>query len=182
MHTTPDRYWHDATLGCPATLRPWLRDHGSLTQRLQQHCTAFSVAPLRSGLARIAHDESMLLGVPAQRLAYSREVFLLADGCPVVFAHSTCAPAHLQGPWGALAGLGQRSLGSLLFSHPLVRRCPLRFKSLGRGNPLYRRATERLIRPPATLWARRSLFLLHDSPLLVTEVFLPAVLDLRPRN
>ncbi|MBW8076756.1 MAG: chorismate lyase, partial [Gallionella sp.] len=38
--------------------------------------------------------------------------------------------------------------------------------------------------PPATLYARRSLFYLHGAPLLVTEVFLPEILELgcRIRN
>jgi chorismate--pyruvate lyase len=30
---------------------------------------------------------------------------------------------------------------------------------------------------PDCLWARRSLFLLNNSPILVTEVFLPGVLE-----
>ena len=34
--------------------------------------------------------------------------------------------------------------------------------------------------PPVSLWARRSLFVLCGSPLLVTEVFLPAILTLAP--
>jgi chorismate-pyruvate lyase len=33
---------------------------------------------------------------------------------------------------------------------------------------------------PASLWARRSLFLFGGSRLLVTEVFLPAILALAP--
>jgi chorismate lyase len=32
--------------------------------------------------------------------------------------------------------------------------------------------------PPQKLWARRSLFTLHDAPLLVTEIFLPDILRL----
>ena len=35
-------------------------------------------------------------------------------------------------------------------------------------------------RPPARLWARLSLFVLRQSRLLVTEVFLPAILALTP--
>jgi len=31
---------------------------------------------------------------------------------------------------------------------------------------------------PVNLWARRSLFTLHGQSILVTEVFLPAILDL----
>ena len=166
------------TSGCNPALRPWLHDHGSLTQRIQQRCKKFSVQPVRSGLARIAFDEATLLGIAPHRLAYSREVFLFADGQPVVFAHSTTACEHLHGAWKAMSGLGNRSLGSLLFTHPLVIRQPLRFKALRSHHPLYRSATQTLGAAPDTLWARRSLFTLHGAPLLVTEVFFPQILKL----
>ncbi|MDD4964934.1 MAG: chorismate lyase [Gallionella sp.] len=180
MHLTiPDRFWRRDTLGCPAALHPWLHDHGSLTQRIQQRCSQFAVHPIRSGLARIAYDEAALLGIPPHQLAYSREVFLYADGQPVVFAHSTLAAADLRGAWAAVSQLGNKPLGTLLFSHPLIRRMPLHFKALRPHHPLYRRAIAHLPYRPSHLWARRSLFYLHHAPLLVTEVFLPEIFDLR---
>ena len=172
-----DHFWHASTLDCAAPLLPWLHDHGSLTQRIRQRCGKFSVHSVRSGLARIAYDESALLGIRPQHLAYSREVLLHADGVAVVFAHSSCAAQHLRGAWAALGGLGNKPLGAMLFTNPLVERRPLRFKALGLHHPLYRRAAE-LEKVPRILWARRSLFFLYDAPLLVTEVFLPAILKL----
>ncbi|MDD5181434.1 MAG: chorismate lyase [Gallionellaceae bacterium] len=174
---TPDHFWNGSTLGCGQALAPWLHDHGSLTLRIQQHCKHFAVRPVRSGLARIACDESALLGMTPQRLAYSREVFLYADGRPVVFAHSTCATLHLRGAWAVLGGLGNKPLGAMLFAHPLVERSPLRFKALRSSHLLYRQATMSG-NVPGKLWARRSLFFLHGAPLLVTEVFLPEILKL----
>ena len=173
-----DTYLNAAALGSPAALLPWLRDRGSLTARIQQRCDVFSVQPVREGLARIALDESGVLGIPPQQCAWSREVFLLADGVPVVFAHSACAAADLRGPWSALRTLGSKPLGALLFTHPLVQRLPLHFKALPAQHPLYRSATQDLQNPPQRLWARRSRFTLHGAPLLVTEVFLPGILHL----
>jgi len=177
IHKT-DLFWHGAALGCEADLAPWLHDHSSLTQRIQQRCTRFAVCGVRSGLACIAPDEAALLGVAPQHLAYSREVFLYADGQPVVFAHSACARQHLRGAWSAVRGLGSRPLGALLFAHPLVERKPLHYKALRSPHPLYQRAAAVLSNPPGRLWARRSLFYLHGAPLLVTEVFLPEILRL----
>ena len=162
----------------PEAYAPWMHDHGSLTQRIQQRCKKFSVQPVRSGLARIAFDESSMLGIPSHHYAYSREVFLHADAQPVVFAHSACAPGYLRGAWQAMNGLGNRSLGSLLFTHPLVVRQPLHYLALRSHHPLYKRAAGVLTVPPQILWARRSLFHLHAAPLLVTEVFLPEILKL----
>ncbi len=77
-----------------------------------------------------------------------------------------------------MSDLGNRSLGSLLFTHPLVIRQPLHYKALRSHHPLYRSAAAVLTDAPDRLWARRSLFYLHDAPLLVTEVFLPEILKL----
>lgn len=173
-----DTYWPRAVVGCGAGLAPWLRDRGSLTQRIRRRCTTFMVRPLRSGLARIAYDEAALLGLSPQSRAWSREVFLYADGRPVVFAHSACAPQHLRGAWSGVVGLGGRPLGELLFSHPQVERRPLHYRALSPRHPLFRSAAAVLGDAPIRLWARRSLFTLHGAPLLVTEVFLPGVLRL----
>jgi len=172
-----DPYWKTLPQD-NAGYTPWLRDRGSLTLRIQQRCGHFAVRNIRSGLARIALDESALLGIAPRRLAYSREVFLLADNQPVVFAHSACAPQHLRGIWSAVRGLGNQPLGALLFTHPLVQREPLHYKALRSTHPLYQRAAAVLDDPPGKLWARRSLFHLHGAPLLVTEVFLPGILQL----
>lgn len=175
----PDRFWSSSSTGCASSLAPWLRDHGSLTLRIRRHSTDFRVHNVFDGLATAAHDETALLGIPARQRIYTREVFLIADGRPVVFAHSVVEARHLRGAWQPLQHLGNRSLGSLLFTHPLVRRKPLHFRALKPGHPLYRRASAALDATPAVLWARRSLFTLHAAPLLVTEVFLPNVLGLR---
>lgn len=173
-----DFYWQKLLLGA-AGYTPWLRDEGSLTRRIQQRCKLFTVRPLHSGLARVAYDEAALLGVAYDRHAFSREVFLYADGKPVVFAHSTCAHVDLHGAWRTMRGLGNRSLGTLLFTHPLVVRQPLRYKALQFHHPLYQSAAAVLGDVPDRLWARRSLFQLYGAPLLVTEVFLPEILKLK---
>ncbi len=170
--------WQTFLPAIEAGFEPWLHDRGSLTQRIQQRCGQFTVRPVRSGLARIAFDESAVLGIAPHQLAWSREVFLYADGRPVVFAHSACAPQHLRGAWTAVRGLGSKPLGALLFAHPQVARKPLHYKSLHVHHPLHRSAVSALGTTPDRLWARRSLFTLHGAPLLVTEVFLPEILKL----
>ena len=112
--------------------------------------------------------------------ALVREVCLYCDRKPVVFAHSVIKAAHLRGAWRRVTRLGNRPLGAALFADPRIGRYPLHQKKLNRHHELYRNAVAALdIAPPATLWARRSLFMLHNSPILVTEVFLPEILNLR---
>ena len=170
--------WHTFLPYPETSYTAWLHDRGSLTQRIQQRCERFEVRPVGSGLARIALDESALLGIAPRQLAYTREVFLYADDCPVVFAHSVVASQHLRGAWAAVRGLGNRPLGALLFSHPLVVRKPLHYKALRNTHPLFQRATSLLVKPVDRLWARRSTFYLCGVPMLVTEIFLPEILKL----
>lgn len=173
-----DRYWQSFLPDSAAGYAHWLRDHGSLTLRIQQRCAAFSVRNVGNCLAVAAHDETALLGLPPRQKIYTREVFLYADGKPVVFAHSVVAPQHLRGAWHALHNLGNKPLGVLLFTHPLVERAPLHYKALKPQHALFQRAAAMLDAAPERMWARRSLFSLRDAPLLVTEVFLPDILKL----
>ncbi|MGC2047418.1 MAG: chorismate lyase, partial [Gallionella sp.] len=147
-----DKFWHGAALGCGVDLAPWLRDHGSLTQRIQQRCTRFEVRNMHSRLARIALDESALLGIAPQQLAYAREVYLYADDQPVVFAHSVVAREYLCGAWSTVRSLGNKPLGAMLFAHPLVERNPLHYKVLRNTHPLYQSAVAELSDPPHRLW------------------------------
>ena len=113
-------------------------------------------------------------------MAWVREVYLVCRRTPVVFAHSVIDPRALDGAWRRVTRLGNRPLGAALFADPRIRRFPLRQKKLNRSHPLYARACAALrVRPPH-LWARRSLFMLRGMPILVTEVFLPGILKLRP--
>ena len=171
--------WHTFLPNIEVGYAPWLRTDGSLTLRIQQRCDNFSVRNVHNRLATAAYDETSLLGLPAQQKIYTREVFLHADGKPVVYAHSVVAAQHLRGAWHALRNLGNRPLGALLFAHPLVQRSALHFHALKPNHPLYRRAAVALDTPPQKLWARRSLFILRNAPLLVTEIFLPDILALK---
>lgn len=176
-----DKFWLGTSIGCGAELAQWLHDRGSLTRRIQQRCTSFNVRNVHSGLANIPQDESALLRIASKQLAYVREVYLYANDHPVVFAHSVVAREHLHGTWADVRGLGNKPLGAMLFAHPLVERKPLHYKALRYSHPLYQHAAHVLSAPPRRLWARRSLFYLHDAPLLVTEVFLPEILGLVSR-
>lgn len=107
-----------------------------------------------------------------------REVLLLHGTTPLVFAHTVFAAGGLRGAWRGIAGLGTRPLGAALFADPRIVRFPLRQKKLSRAHPLYRRAAAQLKKMPSPLWARRSIFAAGKSPILVSEVFLPAIHDL----
>lgn len=157
--------------------RHWLVDDGSLTQRLRAKCGQFSVEGVRQRWASPLPDEALLLRMRPHERALLREVSLCCDGMPVVFAHSVLPRDSLRGAWHNLGRLGAKPLGAALFANPDVVRTPLAFRKLLPRHALYVRAVASLAERPACLWARRSVFMLHNSPILVTEVFLPGVLE-----
>lgn len=157
-------------------LLSWLVDPGSLTARCVKSCRDFRVRVLRAGAGQPLADESRLLGIRPGQRAWVREVLLECDGVPVIYAH-TVLPVQPRGPltrW--LAGLGSRSLGSLLFSHPGFKRSPLQFGRLDGRHVLFHRAKRQIAAGRVLfLWARRSAHSLGGQSVLVTEVFLPAI-------
>ncbi|ANG64967.1 chorismate--pyruvate lyase [Marinobacterium aestuarii] len=150
-------------LAAPQPWRNWLQDRGSLTKRLTRASHGqFSVRLVRLGYARPTRSEARALGMPPRRQALIREVQLLGQGEPWVYARSVFPIDTLSGPQRQLRGVGSRSLGTLLFSDLSMQREPLQIGQLR-------------LHGSDPLWARRSVFRLANKPLLVCEVFLPAL-------
>ena len=172
-----DTYWQPAPAAAGA-YRPWLTDRGSLTARIKARCPDVRVEVVFQGLRRPDRDEGFLFTHRGRARVLVREVFLVCEGTPVVFAHTVLDPADLCGPWRSVAKLGTRPLGAALFADARIARHPLRSRKIGWHHELHRRLSASVAHAPRSLWARRSLFRLHDSPILVTEVFLPEILSL----
>lgn len=165
-------------------LRAWLQIDGSLSARLDAAGGPLAVRVLRQGPVRLDPAEARLLGCLPGAAAHGREVVLLADGRPVVFARSVLQAVHARGAWQALKGLGTRSLADLLFGTPRLTRSRFEFARFAPGSP-WAIAVHRRWRQATgddwgrrEVWARSSVFLRRGAPLLVTECFAPAVLSL----
>lgn len=160
------KYWNlaDGAFKAPHHWRPWLQDRSSLTRRLTRAAGGeFAVRVLAQRWSTPSADEARALGIPPRQLALIREVELLGrNGTPWVYARSVLPASTLTGRERRLRLLGNRSLGSLMFSDPSLSRSPLLTSSLQDEDG-------------CRYWARRSVFRLHNKPLLVCEVFLPAM-------
>lgn len=180
---------------CQQELCDWLQDTGSLTERLRQCCQHFRVQLQRTrAQVSLTVDQAAWLGVDR---AYCREVLLLCDNQPWVYASSLYSPAALKAV-PALGGLGERALGELLFEHPKLTRSDFEFAQLTR-NQWQQLLQEQAELGPASLfsniptntqasasdalpWARRSLLAIPQAGVLVTELFLPAAQRYRESN
>jgi len=172
-----DTYWQPAP-SAARRYRPWLTDRGSLTARIKARCAGVSVKVVFQGLRRADRDERFVFAHRGRARVLVREVFLYCGDTPVVFAHTVFDPQDLRGAWRGVAKLGNRPLGAALFADARIERYPLRHRKIGRHHDLHMRLSRVAPGAPPSLWARRSLFRLHNSPILVTEVFLPEILRL----
>jgi chorismate--pyruvate lyase len=172
--------WHEQAAGIPQPARRWLTVTHSLTAAVRAVSTDFAVRRRLEAWRRPLRDEAEALGVLPHERVWTREVVLADGATPLVFAHTIAARRALPA-WPWLRGLGDRPLGEVLFEHPGVSRRPHQFRRLDTRHPLYHSAARTLATAgPAAgafLYARRSVFVLHGQRLLVTEVFLPSLLD-----
>jgi chorismate--pyruvate lyase len=161
-------------------LRRWVTgDDGSLTARLVAASERFRVARLLQRPQRPLADEWQVLGQHDRTPALTREVLLICDDIPAIFAHTVVRQRHARRDWPFLRGLGERPLGGRLFVDPAVAREPFQLARLLPHHPL-RQALQRVLpamAPLPMLPARRSVFRRGDGVMLVTEVFLPDLLS-----
>lgn len=164
-------------------MRAWLTAGGSLTARLTAHSGAFRVQRLHQRTAMCLHDEARAIGLQRPGRVWEREVLLRCDDVPVVFAHTVVPMSATAADWPLFNALGERSLGSTLFYDPRVTRGELEFARIRAGHPLMQRASAALgVEADTILYARRCLYRRRRGTLLVTEVFLPPVLELAART
>lgn len=168
-------------------LGDWLVSPGSLTARLRAHCLRFDVRLLRQAGAVCLADQAAAIGLARPGRVVEREVLLVCDGLPVVYAQTVVPAACSGADWPFFNALGCRSLGSVLFCDPRIVRGALQHARLSARHPLARRALAALAAPavqaaPAMLHARRCLYRRRRGLLLVTELFLPAIAQLMPRR
>ena len=160
---------------------PWLREPASLTARIIAALPGevpFSVSVLHHGAGHAYADECPLLGLPLSAVACTRDVLLRVGATPVVYAHSVVPRAWRHHPWTAWDRVGSRALGTVLFVEAGIVAGPLSFRRLDARHALYRAAARQFGALPRHVLARRATFWRAGAPLLVTEVFLPAILDL----
>lgn len=185
---------HAGAVRAPAPMRDWLTTEGSLTARLVAHSEAFRVRRLHQNAATCLADEARAIGLARPGRVWEREVLLVCDGRPRVFGHTVVPTGCTASDWPLFSALGERSLGTTLFDDPLVRRGRLEYARIRAGHPLMERVRAAIgevddevedkvndkVRKDALYYARRCVYRRHQGLLLVTEVFLPSVLDLKP--
>lgn len=158
----------------------WLADSGSLTRSvIASGRGRFRVDLISQGQGRALPSEAALLAAGPAQATLVREVKLYCGREAHVFARTLIPMKSLRGPVHALTQLGRRPLGEVLFSDPTTRRLRVEVARITPRHRLFARATSHLRRRPDELWGRRTLFDYGGELILVNELFLPGMPELR---
>jgi chorismate--pyruvate lyase len=164
----------------PLQWQSWLSDTGSLTQKIERAIgQKLEVVVLRDCRQNLNSDESRYFHFKIKRCRI-REVLLCANGMPLVMANSIIPGISSSGTNHEVLRLGKKPLGAVLFAKTRMRskKKPLReIARLDKRNILWKKCFQQYQNLPAVSWARRTLYQLKGRPLLVSEVFLPALLN-----
>lgn len=157
-------------------LAHWLLDTSSLTERLQSMCSNFEVIVVSHQIQAPRADEIALLGC-SKTTTYIREVLLLGDGVPWVFARSVI-PLVIND--SELDGLGSEPLGKRIFNDTRFKRgafqlCKLEWPSIkerlsNKTEVNFSSVDHEVIR---RVYGRRSCFDFLGNKMSVAELFLP---------
>lgn len=151
----------------------WLSEPGSLTERLKQHCNYFSLKLISQDWGKSLPTEADALQIAPTAPAMIREVALVCDDKPCIYARTIFPEATYTANEASLARLGTTSIGTLLFADAKMQRSQFEVAIVKPGDYLFHLARgDELLR--ADCWSRRSIFFLAGHPLLITEVFLLA--------
>jgi len=165
----------------PRKWQPWLSDSGSLTQKIENAIgQKLEVQVLRDCPQSLNSDESRYFHFKIRRCRV-REVLLCANNIPVVMAHSVIPTLSSSGSNHAVLRLGKRPLGAVLFAKTrryVKVKPPRDIARLDKGSALWKRCSKNYSGLSSPLWARRTLYQLKGRPILVNEIFLPALLKL----
>ena len=162
-------------LDIPVDVSDWLFDPSSLTARLMATCPEkFRVEVLSVEKTTPTPDEILSLKLRFRSRAIIRQVLLYCDETPVVYARTIIPMSSLRGPLRGLAKLGTRPLGAVLFADNTMERSDIEVTALKPKHICYQWTKQK---SDQVIWGRRSVFKLHQRPLLVSEFFLPDLLN-----
>ena len=154
MINTDTLIWQDLSSSntVPKKVAKWLNDEASLTAKLKQQFSDFSVNVLSQEQAQPYAHEIEIMNTEEQCVV--REVELLGNNQVVVFARSVIPLTH---DTKKILSIGSKPLGEVLFNDASITRGPMQ-----------------ITHTDAT-WGRRSTFTIGNTKLLVSEFFMEAL-------
>jgi chorismate lyase len=161
-------------LSMDSKIRPWMIGNGLLTQRMRAACGgrfALRLVDQWSGLLSEAQRSALR---SSDNAGLFRDVEMFCGEQVWAFEQTLMPDSTLSAhPW--LAEMGDSALGEILGDLSGMERSSYEYAWLPADDAVTARALRDAEVKPAGLWARRSRVWLRTAPLLIHELFLPAL-------
>jgi chorismate--pyruvate lyase len=172
---TQESWFTPCRQALPSMQRDWLLSTGSLTQMYQKVCNQpFNIQLLEQGWGLPSLNEAKLFEQRPEKHVFHRHVFLRDGDTADIFARTIMPMTTYRTMRQRFDGLGNRSLGEMLFKDPSIKRGPIEVALCQPQHGLFQWATAHLSNKPKAMWGRRSCFFIEDKMILVNEIFLPS--------
>lgn len=122
-------------------------------------------------------DEMRQLNIELRQVAYIREIFMMQAGEKLWYARSVTPQSFLHSKLRLLPYLHTRPLANLVFVGSQFKRSVFEYAAIHPHHSNYARLWEGIEEQVQHLPARRSQFRLQKNALLLTEIFLPKLLQ-----
>jgi len=181
--------WHTVPLTVEViseSVRSWLTLQGSLTEQLKQQSVPHRLTLWRQGLEVLPIHEQLLLRQALPGMAWVRQVYLMLGSEVVVYGRTVVPEAIYLKHQDALDNLGTKPIGDYFLYREGWSRSQFTFGCITPAGLLHEAATQGGSKRHAgdltdtILPARRSTFTVDSGLILLTEVFLPAILAFQP--
>lgn len=148
-------------LSPPPNILAWLTKPHCVSEKLRPHCQTLSLSIISWQEEIPLPEENQRLGLPERAAAMVRQVTLQGDGVPWTQGRLVVPLSTYHHAKEKFDTLGNRLLGeTLLYPDANITRSGFEFAEIAPAH-----------------FARRSVFWMEQHPLLLTEIFLPAIPD-----
>jgi len=138
------------------TIRSWLLEDGPITERIKLK-NKFKLKLLKDEVSNIDSSDEDFLGNISGRVKV-REVILMADNVPKVFARSLIPEITIEHGLSKLGSLGSTPLGDILFEKEIFKKIEVLFSKFIVNKEIF--------------WGRKTKYSVKNLPISVMEVFL----------
>jgi len=137
-------------------IKSWLLEKGPITKRISKNYE-FELNLLKDDIASINQEERDFLCHDGRDIKV-REVILLGDRSPLVYAKSLIPSATIKYGFAELGKLGRKPLGDILFEKEIFFKTNVMYAEFSYNENIF--------------WGRKTRYLVKELPLSVMEVFL----------
>ena len=138
------------------SIKSWLSESGPITKRISAN-ENFELNLLREEIDEVDETEKKYLGNSIGDVKV-REVLLLGDKVPKVYAKSLIPVKTIKKGFSKLGSLGTKPLGDILFEKNIFNKIDVMYSSFEHEDSIF--------------WGRKTKYLVKNLPFSVMEIFL----------